>query len=393
MNSRKLFAFALLLCLSAQAWATSAWTDSAQELASKILALTGPGVASLNIRNDSSIPNDQVAEVRRLIESKLKAGGVQLSEKEAASEVRVTLSENTRNYVWIAEVQQGSDLRTALLEVARAQTKPTGPQAASITLHKTLLFSQPAPILDALPLPGSRVVVLGASAITIYDHAEGKWLAKQSFPIVHATPFPRDIRGRLVPATDHLFDAYLPGVVCGAEEKLTSVNCHESDDPWPLGTLSAFFNSARNFFTGLMRPGFTKQLPPFYSAAAISREKPALWIFAGADNQARILDGVNLTPVGAAAREWGSDLVAVRSACGIGMQLIVSGSGDDSATDSLRVYEIPDREPVAVATSMAFDGPITALWPSADQTSAIAIVHSLYQGNFDAYNVSVSCNQ
>lgn len=394
MNSRcRLLAVAFVLCLATQMWAANPWADQARDFGSRIASLTGPGTASLSIKNSSSIPNEQVTGIRRAIEAQLKANGVQLRENDVTSEVRITLSENARALVWIAEVQQGSETRVALLEIPLAQVKSKAPAVAPITLLKSLLLSQTAPILDALVLPGPRLVVLDPSFITLYDQVGGKWQLAQVFSVIHAAPFPRDLRGRLVPAADHPFDAFLPGVVCSAAPKFASSECHASDDPWPLGAQSAFFNSARNYFTGLMRPGFAKQLPPFYSAAVLPREKYSLWIFAGADNQMRTWDGVNLRTMGNSTRDWGSDVASIRSNCGVGTQLIVSAVGDDTAADSLRVFEVVDREPALVAAPLSFEGPVGALWPSPDQTSAVAIIHNLRQGTYDAYSVSISCAQ
>jgi hypothetical protein len=92
-------------------------------------------------------------------------------------------------------------------------------------------------------------------------------------------------------------------------------------------------------------------------------------------------------------RNWGSDMVSLKSACGAGTQLLVSSAGDDTVADSLHVYEMVDREPNEVAGQMAMDGPITALWPSADASSATAVVRNLQTGQYDAYNITIACNQ
>ena len=383
---------ALVSCMAAHAWAASPWAVPAADLGARIAALTGPGTASLSIKNSSPIPHDQVVGIRRAIEAQLKSTGVQLREAEAASEVRVTLSENVRGYLWIAEVQQGSETRVAMLEIPRTDARPTAVSTTALIVRRSPLVSQAEPILDAITVPGPRLVVLGSSSIDLYDQVAGRWQSTQSFPVSHTAPFPRDVRGRIVASADHVFDAYLPGTVCSASQKVATVECHSSDDPWPLGVQSAFFNSARNFFSGLLKPGFTKQMPSFYSVATLPRANYTLWVFAGTDNVVRTWDGVNLRPVGN-TRDWGSDIASIRSGCGAGNQLLVTSAGDDSSGDAIRVFEVTDREPVLVASPLTVEGPVVALWPAPDQASAVAVVHNQQQGTYDAYSVSISCSQ
>ena len=91
-----------------------------------------------------------------------------------------------------------------------------------------------------------------------------------------------------------------------------------------------------------------------------------------------------------AAGMHGSDLAAVHSGCGLGTQLLVSESGEPGH-DTLRAYEIPDRDSVAVSSPLEFDGPITALWPDATLTSAVAIVKRSDTGWYEANRITVSC--
>jgi hypothetical protein len=171
-----------------------------------------------------------------------------------------------------------------------------------------------------------------------------------------------------------------------------TVTCRNTDDPWPIGGQKAFFNSARNYFTGTLVPGLGAQLPPFFSAATLPRANYTLWLFNGVDGQVRAYDGVELRAI-SNTRNWGSDMISVRSNCGVGTQLLVSAAGDDTVADFLHVYEMVDREPNEVASQLAMDGPITALWQSADTSSAVAVVRNLQTGQYDAYNITIACNQ
>ena len=132
-------------------------------------------------------------------------------------------------------------------------------------------------------------------------------------------------------------------------------------------------------------------VPPFYSAAGIPRPTYTLWVFARTDGSVHLMDGVN--DVAIRARDWGSDLAAVKSSCGAQTQLLVTGIGDGETPDVVRAFEIADREPVEVARPVEFEGPITSLWTSSDGNSATAIVRNLKTGNYDAFELAITCGQ
>ena len=197
-----------------------------------------------------------------------------------------------------------------------------------------------------------------------------------------------------------------------------TVRCREGDDPWQLsvpsslptaaGTqrenievtpLKAFYNSTRNYFTGVLAPSLGVELPPFYSAAIVPRP-------AGSGSLAALLvngiDGkVQLTEAGvvkqvSGARDWGSDVAVVSSGCGAGTQVVASGSGEAIA-DSVRAYELPAQEAIPVSAPLAMEGSVTALWTAPDGKSVLAVVRR--QGNqgagreYEVDRVTASCNE
>lgn len=397
LRSAAWIAAVLALCAAAQA---ADWTQPATQLARDIVAITGPGAVSVTYRNQSTLPGDQMDAVRRAIENQLRAGGVRLAAAaNAAAEVRITFSENLHGYVWVAEVQQGSDVRVAMVAADRL-VSATGPaRQASMTLRKTLLWSQPAQVLDVAVQPaGSEpiLLVLDTAGVTISKKIGTSWMPQQTLAIARDAAWPRDARGRISLARDHMFDAYLPGVICSSNSAGSSLalNCRNGDDPWPLAPgQSAFFAPTRNFFTGVLAPAVGRQgsVAPFYSAAALPRPRYSLWVFARTDGSVHALDGMNDIPLRTIS--WGSDLAAVNSGCSLGTQLLVSGPGDRTAPDAVRVFEIADREPLEVTSAAEFNGPITALWPSADGHSAVAVVHNLKTDHYDAFELAIHCGQ
>jgi hypothetical protein len=263
------------------------------------------------------------------------------------------------------------------------------------------LLSQDAPILDAALLSGGtpeHLIVLEPERVVLYRNENGHWQHEQTFPVVHTRAWPRDLRGRVVLDPEHLFEAYLPGVICsGALTSTLSMNCHEADDPWPLGnrpfSLHAFFSPARNFFTGVVVPGIGVQntFKPFYAAAPLPRESYVLWLLASVDGSSHLVDGTNDLLM--ERINGGSDLVSVKSSCGSGWQVLASSKGDRSAGDALRAYEIADRQPVPAGEPLNFAGLITALWSKEDGSSAIAVERNLETGNYDAFSLAIFCSQ
>jgi len=193
---------------------------------------------------------------------------------------------------------------------------------------------------------------------------------------------------------EHLFDVFLPGVVCQAVlNSPLSMECHEADDPWPLGVGSSgvrgFYSPARNFFTGAVAPGIGKQntFPAFYTAAGLPRQQYVLWALAAVDGSVHLVDGVNdVMP----KVPWGSDIAAVKSDCGSGWQILASSK--NGSGDSVRAYEIMDREPAAVGTVAEFSGALTALW-SKDDGSAVGVERNPDTGKYEAYSLAVACHQ
>ena len=315
----------------------SDWRAPEEQLARKIAAATGPGAVTLEVVNRSSLSRPDAEAIRRGLSTELAALGVHfVNADQAAASVQITLSENLQSYVWVAEIHQGNNEASVVM----VSTPRLGPpvvenSTVALTIQKTLLSTEENRILDVALLNSApqHMILLEPESVVLLKLQDGRWQQEQALPVAHSHPWPRDLRGRLALRKDHLFDAYLPGTFC---RSLTTaplaLNCYDSDDPWPLGTdqsgLSAFFAPTRNFFTGALSPGIEKQttVKAFYSAAMLPREKYKLWVFSTVDGQVHFLDGV--TDQTAAKLGWGSDIASVRSGCGLGWQVLVTGNGD-----------------------------------------------------------------
>ena len=393
--------FLALILMYVPLMLASDWHGPEEQLARKIASATGPGAIALEVANRSSLARPDVEVIRRGLLAELAVLGLRaVSADQAAATIDVNLYENLHNYVWVAEIHQGNnEASVVMVSVPRSGLSAVERPAAALTIRKTLVWADESRILDVALINSSpqQMVVLEPESVVLAKFQDGRWQAERSLPLSHSRPWPRDLRGRLILRKDHLFDTFLPGVFCrSTSTPPLAVNCSESDDPWPLGTeqssLSAFFAPTRNFFTGALSPGIQKQntLKPFYSAAALPRDKYILWIFAAVDGQVHLLDGVTDQTYG--KLDWGSDIASVRSGCGLGWQLLVTGN-DAAGADNVRAFEIADREPVAVSPPADFNGAITALWADGDGSGAIAISQNQKTGRYEAYRLSITCGQ
>ena len=407
-----------LLGFSAEA-APGPWEMPAAQLAEQVAGILGPGQARLTVRNASSIGNDEIPTIRRLLELDLKGHGVLASGEESANLIRVTLSESARELLWVAEVVQGSETRVAMTPVG-TRAASAAPPREQIEIHREIYLSpvdlslgQPVeaddPILAVLETD-SRVFVLRAQEVMVFHvpRANGK---TQEVSMSLNRPLPRDPRGTLIPASDgESFTAFAGGNRCNGApvppdeagafmQDSWMLHCGPSDDPWPIAirgaagsptALKGFYNAARNYFTGLLTPSLNADLPPFYNAIPLSRPGFGVSLLIdGIDGKVQLLENGELKPV-SGTRDWGSDFALLRSGCGGGAQVVVSGSGE-AAEDSLRAYELPGLEAVPVSAALGMSGTVTALWTAPDGKSLLAVVRSA-AGEYEVDRVTASCN-
>ena len=403
----------LTLCLVPAARAVD-WSAPEQQLARKIVAITGNNPISLAFVNRSSLGRRDREIIQNGVRSALEGLGARFVKSEpAAVTITISLSENQDSYIWVAEIHRnGGEPTIVMASVARPAGAIAGHDSVPLSLRKTRLWTQADPILDVAVLEenagASRIAVLSPENIALYRLQGPKWQVEQTVSIAHVKPWPRDLRGRLVQADDHAIEVYLPGIACrGSSAPSLTLQCRDSEDPWPLipprwnGAISpnaasgeapkAFFATARNFFTGALTAPIGKlgAVPKFYSAAFLVRENSALWVFTGTDTRVHIIDGTNDQ---VARLVWGSDLASVRTSCGSGWQLLATSS-DASNGDSVRAYEFPDRDPFEVSSAEDFSGSISALWTEAKGDTAVAVTKDRSTGSYEAFRLAMACGQ
>ena len=394
---RQLFSVILLLAMIGPAPFASAQAPSAsplRELARKIVlhAQTRSAI-SLTVRNLTNISAIDFAAAQREIESQLRSLNVRLVKPEQAVEtVRVTLTNTPSGALWVAEVEHAGSREVAMVAAGRMEStlrRVTG----SVSVRRTLVWQQPEPMLDIAAISGSGhgLLILEPNQIVFRPSPDSP---TTEFEIPHSRPWPRDMRGHLLLTANNGFEAQLPGVKCsGNWQALSATICVESDDPWILGSIRAFYNSSRNYFTGMLLPaipGETK-IPPFYTVAEIPQSGAKSYAFNGVDGRTRFItaSGENLVAVGG----WGSDIAAAKAECGTGNYILTTRVSESDHPDSIQAFELVNREPVEASAPTEVPGPVVSLGAGWDQSTATAIVQNIKNSEYEAYNLSISCGR
>jgi hypothetical protein len=405
----------LAACAAQAIQTTGRWSQPAAELAAQIADILGPGQAQVTLRNLSSIPANEVPPIRKLIEQDLKAHGVLASGPESANSIRITLSENARERLWVAEVMEGSERHVAMVHVDASTASASTADARMVLRSEKIvgLFSRTGgvirndPVLAAAEINGHFLVIY-PDRISIFSSTGGAWTEANT--IMMDRKLSRDPRAVLVATADGGgFTAYLPGTECIGSYSLPltgspgdsgwSVRCHASDDPWPVyqsgdassaTPLKAFYNSARDYFTGVVTPGIGVDLPAFYAAGMIPRAAGgAALLISGIDGNVQLIENGAMRSI-AGTRDWGSDFAVIRSGCGAGTQIIASSSGE-AVNDSLRAFEIPALDAIPTSGPLTLNGTVTALWTAQDGKSAFAVVRNM-AGEYEVDRVTALCN-
>jgi hypothetical protein len=413
VGSRPRFLSRTILFLAAAAAWCQSFNEPAHGLAQKIAAVVKPpGQVMLAWRNLSSMSPADAAAAQAGLERELRALGLALADTPGGLEVQVTLSENLRDFVWVAEIRRpvasDNDEPDAAAREVVIEERPKPPAAAgteSMVIEKKLMLEEDQRILDLAPL-GRGLVVLDAEAVSIYENAGAGWQPKLSVRIPVSRPWPRDLRGRILVqgivqgiaqnnAQAGAYQAYLPGLTCnGNSGGGLSITCRE-ESLWPIGAGPhmlgfAQFTPTRNFFSGrVVAPnGSEKSLPAFFSGAEFQVRETAAWALAGVDGRTYLYN----TPVknSGAWAGLGSSIAGIESECGARSQVFATSPGDGAVADSVRAYDIVDGTP-RPAGAVAFSGPVTELWPAAERGVVFAISRDLKSGRYAAFRLAITC--
>ena len=370
-------------------------------LAEKIAAAVKPSRAiSLEIKNISSIGGADVEAIRVALEEELTGSGFRLGS--SGSEVEVTLSENVESCIWVAKIGDGEASRIELVQVTTAndlspsikptpllQRKIVWRQEAQFLDFSTHAFS-PGPLLDI-----NYTTVFELGRVRTFELRSDRWSVTQNVSLPLASGV-RDLRGLLVPGDDER--AYVGREACLKlfQDQYCGESLHQ-DWPFPSGIYGRFIGN-RNYFAGFARDSSERlEGQPFYSVALgvsiFDHITPI--VTTELDGVARLYSGTQAPKV--AFGDWGDDIASIKPSCGADWQILVTGRGDWTEADRIRVYAISFGSNSATAKSegqpLEFPGPILAMWQADDEKSARVISKNLQTGMYEASIITVTCSQ
>jgi len=370
-------AFALFCCWIVPAWPQAQpMTEAAAQLAARISPLPQHRTTvSLEFQNLTAMAPAEWSNFRGALEEELHKSGLEVATTaQPESRLRITMSENARGLLFVAELSTGENWQVAMLPwnvPPRAGSKPK----VKITLQA--VWEQQEPVLDFLLLDsGSALLVLSPSKVASYRLTDGKWMLAGVAAVALARPSPRDPRGRMETGGVG-FRVYVPGTTCTgtlpAEIKLV---CAPGNDKWPVGPSDAQLTVRWIADRNLLESDGVRDT--FYAAAN--------GVFAV---NGRIQDRASESVTGADG--WGSDLAGIENPCGSSPTVLASAGGDASGRDELTAYEIANGVAAATTDPMALPGPVTALWPAETRGRVSLVFRNSKTGNYEATLVGLSC--
>jgi hypothetical protein len=369
-------------------------------LAQKIAVALGTSHSfSLDVKDVSASAPADPASIRQTLEDDIALRGARSAPAPADAQVQVSISQTVAGFVLVAEIHRGDAQQVAVVSVASTEELPPqpGPEAG---IQRKIIWQQTVPLLDfaQVSVDSHRVLwyFLEPDRLVVYEFDDGAQVLREAQPVSRRYTS-RDLRGHLVVADAMNVSAFIGGVRCDASWNPSfSVECRENaGQQWPVGTVSWTSNPARNYFSGSIT--FSNDLqakfPAFFSSASPSPETTGLGssrrIVAGLDGQTQLFVG-SAEPA-SAFEGWGSNIVSIAGGCGSAWQVLVTGAGDWTQKDQIQLYEVRDRNAVAIGQPMELPGPVLALWAADDGKTARVVSRNLESGLYEASIVSVSC--
>jgi len=352
--------------------------EAATQLAARISSLLQRrSTVSLDFQNLTALPPAEWSSFRSGLEQELRKAGLAVATTQPEVRLRVTISENTRGLLFVAEVLIGDARQVVMLPWSAPAPVE---EKRQLQLTRKLIWNQSEPILDFLLLDsGSQLLILTASKVSINRLADGRWIPSSQAALALAKPLPRDPRGRIQKTAD-AFRFYVPATTClGVVQPAIKLTCSPANETWQASPrdpdLPVRWVTDRNF---LESDGFRDK---FFTSGG--------GLFTGTDGRNRDRAG----DVVAGAGAWGSDIAGVENLCGPSPLLVATKSGDDLDRDQIQVYEIGKGQATPASEPMDLPGPVTALWPSETRGQATLVIRNSKTGNYEASLLGIACTQ
>jgi hypothetical protein len=347
--------------------------EAAAQLASRISSLLQRrGTVSLEVQNLTQLAPAESSSFRTALEEELRKSGLEMAATaQPEFRLRVTLSENARGLLFVAEALAGENRQVTMLPwnmPPRAAAKPR----IKITMQP--IWEQAEPVLDLLLVDsGSTLLVLGPGKVSSYRMTNGKWTPAGAAPISLARPLPRDPRGRMASGETGL-RVYLPDTTCsGTLQPEFKLTCSPGNERWPVSGFEVRWQTGRNLLESENPRG------AFYTMAA--------GLIATADGRIQDRNG---EPV-SGADGWGSDVAAVDNPCGADSVVVASKAGDGRERDEVQAYELVNGLARAASEPLSLPGPVTALWPAETPGQTTLVIRNSKTGNYEASRLGLAC--
>jgi hypothetical protein len=384
--------------------------DAARALARKVVANHKKNLGSSYVwENHASVSLATSERMREAFEVELeRLLRIRVDHVEQASTSILITESASQIHLLAKDSSQGGDIIDSVT-LPKGQFASIEGAGTVLKLDRQILWQQPESMLDLAVSndPSGKpeiLVVLGRESLSLYTWIEGQWVRKNSTSLPHSKTPLRDLRGE-IHIYDHFFQFHLPGMECDGDawQKLT-FECEEQTGIWHAEVdflLPFSLDAGRNFFA--IDPHYIgpkkSTLSGFFSVAPYSQSRPDFQdqeTLAGADGHAyiylsgnereKIPEYLERLPV-----NWGSDLAQFSVNCREGSLVLASGARDHSSRDTLQGFEVEPRTVTPVTATAEFPGPILSL-KNTDDSEAIAIVFNLTTGNYEAYRVTVECD-
>jgi hypothetical protein len=322
------------------------WNDAAAKLADEVAAAMSPTSVRLEVENISSLDDSNAGAIEAAVRTQLQRHSFSFAPENSAAaqsvvRLQLSLSESADEYVWVMQAlndpSDGAAVPVMIVAAPKVVSADAGAEAQSLSLEGRLVWKQAERFLDFALLkdPASgelTFLVLGTNRLTTYKLARSQWQASRTSPIPQATPPARDPQGTIDLKEGRIS---LRGFECVG-------------DPDLAGILQC---------KGLQTP--------------------------------RVLRG----PVVEIPGLPNSLGTSIPETCHSEFVLLFTAEGDWTQSDSIRGYlskgtslpVVPSGNPVE------FDGPVVALHPEPEGSSARAVVHNLKSGEYEAYIVTAIC--
>jgi hypothetical protein len=316
---------------------SDALEDSAKELARKIVAdLPVQNYVALEMRNFSSLTSSEAIRVEQVLSSDIQSSTIRTTTNGgAAVQVRVTLSENVKEFVWSAEVRQDDASHVVLIAVPRPSESPAASNSMPMVLRSEKLWEGPERILDALASDAGgqiKFVLLLPAGLAIQDDI-GPAVSRVMIPSTQSAS--RNPRGFLE------YDGNIVSAVFQTQTCTVALDTHNPVECHPT-----------------------------------ANRAPADYL-------------IDFAPDDAQPTGRGVEFGIVHSTCADGNQVLATSPRDYTQTDSLQAFQIKPTGAVAISNGLEFPGPILALHAATDIRRVVIL--NLKTGNYEAYHLSISC--